>query len=119
MGLNLPSNSELHAAGVSGLAKASEHVLQVAKTLVPIEEGTLERSGVASVDADSLTAAVSFDGPYAVAQHEGMDFRHPGPGNTNPGAVGRVAKYLEIAFTGEAKTIEEIIANEIRTALGT
>ena len=119
MGLNLPSNSELHAAAVRGLVKASEHLLQVSNTLVPIEEGTLERSGVASVDEATLRAAVSYDTPYAVNQHESMDFRHPGPGNTNPAAVGRVAKYLEVALTGEAQTIEEIIANEIRTALGT
>jgi len=46
----------------------------------------------------------------AVNQHESMDFRHDN---------GRVAKYLEVALTSEAKTIEEIIANEIRTVLGT
>jgi len=46
----------------------------------------------------------------AVNQHESMDFRH---------AQGRIAKYLEVALTSEAKTIEEIIADEIRTVLGT
>jgi hypothetical protein len=39
-----------------------------------------------------------------------MDFKH---------AQGRTAKYLEVALTSEAQTIEEIIANEIRTVLGT
>ena len=110
MGLNLPNPAELHAAGVSGLTKASEHLLQVSNTLVPIEEGTLERSGVASVDETTLRAAVSYDTVYAVNQHESMDFRHDN---------GRCAKYLEVALTGEAQTIEEIIANEIRTVLGT
>lgn len=110
MGLNLPNRAELKAAGASGLTKAAEHLLQVSNQLVPIEEGTLERSGVASVDEDSLKAAVSYDTVYAVNQHESMDFRHDN---------GRCAKYLEVALTGEAKTIEEIIANEIRTALGT
>jgi len=46
----------------------------------------------------------------AVTQHESMDFKH---------AQGRTAKYLEVALTSEAQTIEEIIANEIRTVLGT
>ena len=110
MGLNLPNRAELHAAGVSGLTKAAEHLLQVSNTLVPIEEGTLERSGVASVDEDSLKAAVSYDTVYAVNQHESMDFGHDN---------GRCAKYLEVALTGEAQTIEEIIANEIRAVLGT
>jgi hypothetical protein len=119
MGLNLPTPAHLHAAAVIGLVKASEHLLQVSNTLVPIEEGTLERSGVASVDEETLRAAVSYDTPYAVNQHESMDFRHPGPGNANPQGVDRVAKFLEVALTSEAQTIEEIIANEIRTALGT
>ena len=46
MGLNLPSSAELHNAAVRGLVKASEHLLQVSNTLVPIEEehpGTLRR----------------------------------------------------------------------------
>ena len=64
MGLNLPGRAELHAAGVSGLTKAAEHLLQVSNTLVPLEEGTLERSGVASVDEGSLRGAVSYDTPY-------------------------------------------------------
>jgi hypothetical protein len=119
MGLNLPGRAELHNAAVLGLVKASEHLLQVSNTLVPIEEGTLERSGVASVDESTLRAAVSYDTPYAVNQHESMDFRHPGPGNANPAGVDRVAKFLEVAMLTEGETIEEIIANEIRTALGT
>ena len=119
MGLNLPTPAQTHAAAVRGLVKASEHLLQVSNTLVPIEEDTLERSGVASVDEATLRAAVSYDTPYAVNQHESMDFRHPGPGNANPAGVDRVAKFLEVAMLTEGETIEEIIANEIRTALGT
>jgi hypothetical protein len=108
MGLNLPSNAETHAAAVRGLTKAAEHLLQVAKTLVPIEEGTLERSGVASVDETTLRAAVSFDTVYAVNQHESMDFRHDN---------GRIAKYLEVAMLTEGYTLEEILANEIRATV--
>ena len=117
MGLNLPGRAELHAAGVSGLTKAAEHLLQVSNTLVPIEEGTLERSGVASVDEATLRAAVSYDTPYAVNQHESMDFRHPGPGNANPQGVDRVAKFLETAMLTEGYTMEEILANEVRASI--
>ena len=110
MGLNLPNRAELHAAGVSGLKLGAEHLLQVATSVCPIEEGTLIRSHVASVDEDSLRAAVSADTVYAKYQHESMDLRHDN---------GRIAKWLEVSLTGEAKTIEEIIANEFRKVLGT
>jgi hypothetical protein len=75
---------------------------------VPIEEGTLERSGVVSVDEASAEAAVSFDQPYAVRQHEEMDLRHD---------AGRTAKYLETPLREEADTINAIIAAEVRRAL--
>ncbi|MDW4905093.1 hypothetical protein RB628_06960 [Streptomyces sp. ADMS] len=93
---------------VRGLRLAAEHVLERARARVPIEEGTLERSGVASVDETSLTAGVSFDQPYAVRQHEDMALRHDD---------GRTAKYLEGPLQEEAGTVEEIIAAQVRRSL--
>ena len=72
-------------------------------------KGTLERSGVASVDAGALRAAVSYDTPYAVYQHEGLDFAHPN---------GRRSKYLEGPLNSEHAKCEGIIAAEIRKSLG-
>lgn len=95
-------------AAAAGLKKAAEHVLQVSRTRVPLEEGTLERSGVASVDEGALTAAVSYDTVYAKYQHERLDLRH---------AQGRTAKYLEGPLNEEVATVEAIIAAEIRAAL--
>lgn len=91
-----------------GLHLATEHVLGVARTRVPIEEGTLERSGTASVDEDTLTGAVSFDTPYAVRQHEDMDLKHD---------AGRQAKYLESALASERQTCRDLIARSIRNGL--
>jgi hypothetical protein len=87
---------------------AGEHVLQVARRRVPIEEGTLERSGTASVDENSLTAGVSFDTPYAVRQHEDMTLRHD---------AGRSAKYLEGPVQEEAATVVRIVAAQVRRSL--
>ncbi|GAA0638251.1 hypothetical protein GCM10010174_70130 [Kutzneria viridogrisea] len=95
-------------AAVKGLALAAEHVLQVSRTEVPLEEGTLERSGVASVDEANLRAAISYDTPYAVRQHEDMSLRHD---------EGRKAKYLEGPLHSEAETVQEIVAAQIRRAL--
>lgn len=95
-------------AAVRGLAIAAEHLLGAAKAIVPIEEATLERSGVASVDRSSMTAAVSFDTPYAVRQHEELTYRH---------APGRQAKYLEQPAITERDTMLALMAAELRRAL--
>lgn len=93
---------------VKGLRHAVEHLLQVSRTLVPVEETTLERSGTPSVDEASLTGAVSYDTPYAVRQHEEMDWRHD---------EGRQAKYLEQPMTTEANVMNDLIAAQVRRAL--
>lgn len=91
-----------------GLRLAAEHVLGASRRRVPIDEATLERSGVATVDESALTAAVSYDTPYAVRQHEELTYRH---------APGRTAKYLEGPLVEEADTVGEIIAAQVRRAL--
>jgi hypothetical protein len=96
------------AGAVRGLRLAAEHVLAESRRIVPIEEATLERSGVATVDESSLTAAVSYDTPYAIRQHEEMNYRHD---------AGRSAKYLERPLAQEAGTVAEIIAAQLRRSL--
>ncbi|MDJ1136216.1 hypothetical protein [Streptomyces iconiensis] len=91
-----------------GVRLAVEHLLQVSRARVPIEEGTLERSGTATVDESSLTGAVAYDTPYAVRQHEDMTLRHDS---------GRSAKYLEQPLGEEAATMQQIIAAQVRRAL--
>lgn len=93
-----------------GLFEGAEHVLQVSKTRVPHEEGTLERSGASSVDRASLRSAVVYDTPYAVAQHENLEYNHKGKGQ---------AKYLESAGNSERARIKAIVAANIRRKLGT
>lgn len=100
--------AELRAEEVTGLTLAAEHLLQVSRTEVPIEEGTLERSGTATVDEEALTAAVAYDTLYATRQHEDMTLRH---------ADGRKAKYLEDPLNAEQDTMLELIAAQARRAL--
>ncbi|WP_445396440.1 hypothetical protein ACSMX9_22585 [Streptomyces sp. LE64] len=96
------------AGAVRGLRLAAEHLLAESRRRVPIEEATLERSGVASVDEGALIAGVSYDTLYARRQHEDMTLRHD---------AGRTAKYLEGPAAEEADTMQEIVAAEIRRAL--
>jgi hypothetical protein len=100
-----PAKKKLLAAAALGLAKWGELVLQQSRAIVPLDEATLERSGVASVDEPALTAAVSFDTPYAVVQHESLHFHHPG---------GREAKYLEKPWLESMKWALPLVAKELR-----
>lgn len=100
---------KLSAAEGRGLGKAAEHLLGESRKRVPIEEGTLERSGVASVDEGNLQAAVSYDTVYAARQHEETTWRHD---------PGRTSKYLEGPFEEEHNTMMGLVAAEIRRETG-
>lgn len=99
--------AHVRKAAERGLDKALEHNLQVSNTRVPIEEGTLERSG--NTSRDGLKGAVSYDTPYAARQHEELGYTHDG---------GRTAKYLEKTLNGERRKSAELIADEIRRGNG-
>lgn len=102
------AHREARKGAVRGLLIAGEHLLGEARDLVPLEEGTLERSGEVIVDPDKLTVAVVFDTPYAIRQHEEMAYRH---------APGRQAKYLEQPANSERDVMEALVAAQIRRAL--
>lgn len=103
-----PAARALRAAAARGLFLGTEHVLQVSTDRVPIDEGFLQSTGTASVDEGSLTGMVSFDGPYAVRQHEELTWRH---------APGREAKYLENSLNEERPVVFALVAAELRRAL--
>lgn len=109
----IPQASARAKAGAErGVRLAAEHVLTASRAVVPIEEGTLERSG--KVEARGLHAEVSYGGEddttqiVAIVQHERLDYRH---------AAGRTAKYLEGPLLAEAGEVAEIIAAQVRRAL--
>lgn len=126
---------EASAKGVNGakagLTIAAEHVLTASRARVPIEEGTLERSGKVTKSDNGLEAAVSYGdggtgtyvkkaergegysgtfdlGDVAVVQHENMEYRHD---------AGRTAKYLEGPLIEESRTVGKLIAASTRRAL--
>lgn len=96
------------SGAVKGLKLAAEHLLQKSRELVPIEEGTLERSGTVSLDDGDLRATISYSTPYAVRQHEELTWRHD---------EGRQAKYLEQPFVSERSVMLALIAAQIRRSL--
>jgi len=101
-------SQHVRAAAVEGLRDAAEHLLEYANRTVPLEEGTLMRSGQADVDPETLAATVSYDTPYAVVQHERLDFKHD---------PGRRAKWLELSLNEREEAIQQYIARKIRESL--
>lgn len=93
------------ARAARGLQLALEHILAESNKMVPLEEGTLERSGQVVMDEAALKGAVSYGTPYAVRQHEEMSWRH---------APGRQAKYLETAVNASREECARIIQAELR-----
>jgi hypothetical protein len=93
---------------IKGLGLAAEHLLTESRKVVPLEEGTLERSGVASVDETALQAGVSYDTVYAVRQHEELDWRY---------ALGRTAKYLEAPLVEEHDTLVALMGGQFEGEL--
>lgn len=98
-----------HVGAMKGLRLAGELVLERSRRYVPIEEGTLERSGRVT-DNGTDTVAISYDTPYAVKQHEDMTLRHPN---------GRSAKYLERALAESRNEVAKLIQRAVRTRLET
>lgn len=96
---------KIREAAARGLLLGAEYVLGEAVEIVPLDEATLARSGVASVDERDMTAAVSFDTLYAVDQHENLQIRH---------APGRQAKYLETPLNASGDIVLGLVANQIR-----
>lgn len=100
---------QVTAGSLRGLRVAGEHVLGVSNTMVPHEEGALERSGAVSQDPESGTTAISYDTPYAVVQHEDTSLHHDS---------GRQAKYLETALNSERDKVLAIVAQNIKGEAG-
>ena len=99
------------AAAAHGLYLWAEEVLTQATKVVPLAPsgGTLQRSGKAFPPGPGeLKAAVSYDTPYAVRQHEELDYHH---------APGRTAKYLETPLNASKELGRVIVAREIKAAL--
>jgi hypothetical protein len=88
------------AAGL--LEPVGQYILQEANKTIPIDQGTLQRSG--QVTVGDLEVVVSYDTPYAVRQHEDTRLRH---------APGRRAKWLERTLQSEARYITDWLSREI------
>ena len=114
--IRLAANREIH--------KIATEILNESRALVPFDKGILSGSGhlVAGGGGSKLVMSqtVEYGGPgapYALIQHEDLDYFHPAKSATPPGtSTGipgqtRAAKYLEIpAKRHQATVVPRLIA---------
>lgn len=111
-GRNIRVTSRTAAVSAAVREAAARAVVEVAEDLgteaddrTPVDQGDLRRSR--EVVAEGLSAAVTYDTPYAVAQHEDPTLNHPRGGE---------ARWLENALNDNADRYVEHIADAIRQA---
>ena len=109
--MNLDSYAQrVREALQSALEDEAELILAEAIKIVPIEEGSLQDSGMTA--SGNLEVAIGFGSgpaaPYAVRQHEELTFAHD---------AGRQAKYLETPFVAAQSTLGQNLAEGIRRNL--
>lgn len=104
---NTRAADEITEAAQEGVFEAAETLLDQAVEKTPIQDGILRASGRAT--QEGLQAAVSFNTPYAVRQHEELGYAHPNGGE---------AKYLEKPANSFVPQMEQIIAAAIRRDTG-
>ncbi|MFC9874877.1 hypothetical protein [Nocardia salmonicida] len=98
---------DLAAAIEEGLFEAAEVLLGHANQLVPLDEGPLMNSGTAEIRDGK--ARVGFNTPYALMQHENLNYTH---------AAGRTAKYLEKPLNALGPDLEQIVGSALERRLG-
>lgn len=104
-----PIKARVAAARGRALQVAGFALLQDANRTVPLEEGPLQNSGKVTMSAwNGTEAAVGYDTPYAVRQHEDTRLRHD---------PGRRAKWLELSLNERREALFTLIGERIRAAL--
>ena len=101
-------SANVRRAVEAALPGIAEQVLTLSKREVPVETGTLMRSGTVTMTNGGRTAEISYNTPYAAYQHEGVDLVHPNGGK---------AKYLEDPLRASAPKVIEALARAAKKGL--
>jgi hypothetical protein len=98
----------IRAAAAKAVREVAEDALTESNDRIPVEEGDLRRSGEVTAFPEELAAAITYDTPYAVRQHEDPTLNHPRQGEHH---------FLENAIEENADRYADHIAARIRKAL--
>ncbi len=99
--------AEINAARMTALAGVGGELAQLSRAQAPVETDALRES--VRVESKNEGVEVGYGLPYALMQHERLDFRHPRGGK---------AKFLEDPFNEHAARFQnEIAAALVRAAV--
>ncbi|SDZ00939.1 hypothetical protein [Thermoactinomyces sp. DSM 45892] len=97
--------SRFRNALFSGVIAGTEKMLSLSNENVPLDEGTLLRSGVASFSESKLSGCVSYNTPYARRLHEHPEYRFQ---------QGRKGKWLEDTTKQKQNEIVKTVQQTIK-----
>lgn len=100
------AEEEIIAAALKGQKVLAQNILGESQKIVPVDTGTLRRSGHISTEGNITT--ISYNTPYALKQHENASLNHPQGGE---------AKYLERPFNEKVQDYENYISTEVYKAM--
>lgn len=95
-------------AALEGAYLGAEAILTESMDEVPLESGTLERSGAITEVPSECAVYIHYDTPYARKQHEDLTLRH---------VEGRKAKYLEDPFKRNIAKVTLLINKKVSSKL--
>lgn len=100
------AEEEIIAAALKGQKVLAQNILGESQKLVPVDTGTLKRSG--NIKTEGNITTISYNTPYALKQHEDASLNHPKGGE---------AKYLERPFNEKVQNYEDFIQTEVYKAM--
>lgn len=100
------TEEEIIKAALKGQKVLAQNILGESQKLVPVDTGTLKRSGHVSTERNITT--ISYNTPYALKQHEDASLNHPKGGE---------AKYLERPFNEKSQEYENCVQTEVYKAM--
>ena len=100
------TEEEIIKAALKGQKLLAQNILGESQKIVPVDTGTLKRSG--HIETKDNITTISYNTPYALKQHEDPTLNHPNGGE---------AKYLERPFNEKVGEYEEFVSTEVYKAL--
>lgn len=95
-------------AALSAIHDGALHILSEAVDEAPVDTGDLRGSGKVEDMPEEQATVISFNEPYALRQHEELNYNHPKGGK---------AKYLEDPFNRNISKVNKLIKDRVKTAL--
>lgn len=104
------AGARIRAALAAAVVECAKDLKTLSQQRVPVDQFDLHNSAKVSTDfdGDHLQAAVSYDTPYALVQHEDPTLQHD---------AGRTADYLGAPLRENAGRYQRHIADQVRDAL--